>query len=143
MHVAKGSTRIAPQMQSLHCYCHSKAVVMVGSATRRRCCSGLWKKWLWTQPRAPRCPEERRGKIDPEGCVTMTTATSSDPCLLISRRGWLEPVKISQSTARDVNDPSRGSAPLNTLLISWHQYRNRRAWRKCVHYHIVEQLLKI
>lgn len=53
------------------------------------------EKWVSAQPRALRCPGERRGKIDPEGCVSMTTATSSDPCLLISRRGWFEPVKIT------------------------------------------------
>lgn len=53
------------------------------------------EKWLWAWPRAATCLGERRGRIDPKGCVSLTTATSSDPCLLISRLGWFEPVRIT------------------------------------------------
>lgn len=94
VHIAKGSTRIAPQMQSLLCLFQSSHDG--GQCNWEEMLLRALEKWLWVLLRAPRCPGERRGKIDPEGCVSMTTATSSDPCLLINRRAWLEPVKITQ-----------------------------------------------
>jgi len=68
---------------------------MVGSVTGRGSCSELQKDGFGFTQQPQGALEERRGKMLLQGCISVITATFSDPPVLISRHGWFEPAQIT------------------------------------------------
>lgn len=139
MCIANGSARIGPKV-------HWTATALQS----RNGAQGNWEKLLrasekclWAQSRVLRCPGRKEREDALQGIYFCDHSNFLWPLCAHWQARVVWASENNSSTSCDVNDPSGGSAPLNTLLISWPWYRNRRAWRKHGHYHILEQLLKI